>query len=72
MAKRCDFCFQEKTPLMPVLPKVNVEVCKACSYKLQQVIGFLEYNRIHLVYQGDMEISPKSPRPKKEALNSSS
>jgi len=69
MPKRCDFCFQAKESLVPILPKVDVLVCKACSYKLQSVIGFLEYHQIRLIYQGELEIPPKAPKQKKTSTD---
>jgi len=40
---QCSFCFRDKHPLQPVLPKVKAEICKACDYQVQKVIGFLRY-----------------------------
>jgi len=56
MAKQCDFCFQFKDPLLPILPKANVRVCKACSYKAQAVIGFLTYHGMILEYQPELKV----------------
>lgn len=65
---RCDMCFQEKQALVPILPGVQVSVCKACSYKVDQVRGFLEYHGIRLEYQSelslDVETPPNPPRAK--------
>lgn len=63
MAKQCDFCFQFKDPLVPVIPKANVRVCKACSYKVQAVIGFLTYHKMTLEYQPELEDTRNQDNP---------
>lgn len=61
MARQCPMCFQFKDPLFPILPKAPTVVCKACSYKIQAVIGFLMYHGIKLSYQPAMdEQSPEA------------
>lgn len=67
MAKQCDFCFQFKDPLLSILPKANVRVCKACNYKVQAVIGFLNYHRMTLEYKPGLEPSPSATQSE-EAL----
>lgn len=52
--KRCDMCFQEKSVLVPVLPSMPAMVCKACSYKVQQVLGFIVYHGGVLTYQQEL------------------
>lgn len=42
--KRCDMCFQDKPALTPVLPGASAMVCKACAYKVGQVLGFIAYH----------------------------
>jgi len=41
---QCDFCFRDKSPLQPLLPGLDVHVCKACSYETSKVIGFLRHS----------------------------
>lgn len=48
--KRCDMCFQDKPALVPVTSGCPAMVCKACSYKISQVSGFLEYHGVKLQY----------------------
>lgn len=52
--KRCDMCFQDKAGLIPVVPRANAMVCKACGYKVKQVIGFLEYHDCTISYQAKL------------------
>lgn len=62
MAKRCDFCFQVKETVVPVMPSSPMKVCKACSYKINQVTGFLEYHDIVLSFQPTLSIeTPPTP-----------
>jgi len=70
MPKRCDMCFQPKETLMPVLPKMPTNVCKACSYKIGQVIAFLEYHNATLSYQPELskETPPTPPSSELSAL----
>lgn len=65
MGKRCDMCFQFKDPLVPVIPKAHTQVCKACSYKVSQVTGFLEYHGVTLAYQPELEMSEEAIIEKK-------
>jgi len=67
MAKQCDFCFQFKDPLVPVLPNMPTRVCKACAYKIQQVTGFLQYHNAVMTYQPQLsnETPPTPPAIKK-------
>jgi len=69
MGKQCDFCFQFKDPLVPVLPKMPTLVCKACGYKIQQTIGFLQYHHATISYQPPLvnETPPTPPTEKEEA-----
>ena len=75
MAKQCDMCFQFKDPLVPVLPKMPTSICKACSYKVGQVTGFLQYHKVVLSYQPQLSLeNPPDPpstadeRPSKRKL----
>jgi len=62
MSKQCDFCFQHKDTLLPVLDKLPVRVCKACLYKIGQVTGFLEYHKVRMVYQPELSVeTPPTP-----------
>lgn len=61
MAKRCDMCFQEKQGLQPVVPGMPAQVCKACNYKISQVMGFLQYQGAVVSYQP--RLSKNSPQP---------
>lgn len=64
----CDFCFRDKSPLLPVYPRATVNVCKACSYQIDRVIGFLRHSGITLVIQSDLSqtIPPKPPKVSKK------
>lgn len=64
MVKRCDMCFQDKAQLAPVIPHAKVEVCKACGYKANQVIGFLEYHGVKLSYQEELTSTSESLQSK--------
>lgn len=68
-ANRCDMCFNIKNPLVPVIGKADVRVCKACSYKANQVIGFLEYHGIKLQYELPEDIPKTKKRGLKELPN---
>jgi len=77
----CDFCFRDKSPLQPVYPRVAVNVCKACAYQIDRVIGFLRHSGITLIVQTELEehgIPPKPPivrkslRSKNRAINTES
>ena len=61
----CDFCFRDKSPLQPVHPRTAVRVCKACSYQIDRVIGFLRHSGITLVQQSEWEAPPTPPVAKK-------
>lgn len=62
--KRCDMCFQEKSTLQPVVPSSGISVCKACFYKCQSVIGFLEFHGVRVVYQQSLDLETSvGPRP---------
>jgi len=61
----CDFCFRDKTPLQPVYPRTPVNVCKACAYQIDRVIGFLRHSGITLVTQGELPDTKKPPKPPK-------
>jgi len=61
----CDFCFRDKTPLQPVFPRTPVNVCKACAYQIDRVIGFLRHSGITLVAQSEFTTEEKAPRPPK-------
>ncbi|MBA7589348.1 hypothetical protein ES708_31430 [subsurface metagenome] len=49
--KKCDMCFQDKTPLTPIAPGATAQVCKSCNYKLTQIVAFLEYYHVKLNYE---------------------
>jgi len=61
----CDFCFRDKTPLQSVYPRTSVNVCKACAYQIDRVIGFLRHSGITLVTQGEFTQTAKPPKPPK-------
>lgn len=64
---RCDFCFQDKSFLETPVPRIRVKVCKACNYKIQQVIGFLAHSGAGVYVQPELqpeEITPPSPPDK--------
>jgi len=61
----CDFCFRDKSPLQPVYPRVAVNVCKACSYQIDRVIGFLRHSGLTLVAQTEFTAEKEAPRPPK-------
>ncbi len=65
MVKRCDMCFQQKETLMPILSKMPAVVCKACSYKIGQVLAFIQYHNGTFSYQPDLskENPPDPPSP---------
>jgi len=58
---RCDFCFQAKSLLEPPVPRLTVRVCKACNYKIQQVIGFLEHSGAGIYVQPQLQSEEKTP-----------
>lgn len=65
---RCDFCFQSK-PCEPVYPRVKAQVCRACAYKVNQVIGFLAHSGIGLHIQEELDLMPSenlTPLPPRE------
>ncbi|MBA7699382.1 hypothetical protein ES703_108077 [subsurface metagenome] len=61
----CDFCFRDKSPLQPIYPRVAVNVCKACAYQIDRVIGFLRHSGITLVAQTEFTTAEKPPKPPK-------
>jgi len=60
----CDFCFRDKSPLQPVYPRATANVCKACGYQIERVIGFLRHSGISLVPQGELSTKKTPPPPK--------
>ena len=66
-AGTCSLCFRHKELVRPI-PQAEVTTCKACAYKVEQVVGFLKYYGVELVYQPKLS-PPKPPqsksRPKK-------
>ncbi len=67
---RCDFCFQAKALLEQPVPKIKARVCKACNYKIQQVVGFLEHSGVGIYVQPELqpeEISPPTPPVKRKS-----
>lgn len=72
---RCDFCFRDKGSVSPIVPSIDAAVCKACSYEIDRVIGWLLYHSVSLVKQSELGSTPliKPPTPKKpKALKSKS
>ena len=63
MGKQCDMCFQFKEQLQPVLAKAEARVCKSCGYKVNQVVGFLEYHNMSVSYQPKLIKDPPLPPP---------
>jgi len=63
----CDFCFRDKSPLQPVYPRATANVCKACGYQIERVIGFLRHSGIALIAQGELSDAKKTPLPPKVA-----
>ena len=61
--KQCDMCFQSKETLVSVIPKMPAMVCKACSYKIQQAIGFITYHQGAVIYQPLLSKEPPSTPP---------
>jgi len=61
----CDFCFRDKSPLQPIYPRTPVNVCKACSYQIDRVIGFLRHSGLTIVTQGEFTERVKPPKPPK-------
>lgn len=69
---RCDFCFQDKMGLEPPVPRLKVRVCKACNYKVQQVIGFLIHSGAGIFVQPELEPEEKPPQTPPDSLKTSS
>lgn len=70
MAKQCCMCFQRKDTQSAVITGAPVTVCRSCNYKINSVVGFLEYHGIRLVYQPELakpesESPPTPPKPKR-------
>lgn len=72
MAKQCDMCFQHKETLIPVIPGMPTVICKACSFKVNQVIGFLEYHKAQISYQPELSLNPPQTPPDGEQHRSKS
>jgi len=66
--KQCDFCFRHKEQLAPPYPKIPAVVCKACAYKVEQVIGFLEHYGGVITYQAQLETPPNPPKSKSKPV----
>ena len=64
---RCTRCFKAKELVPPAvgLPEM---VCKACSYEIDQVIGYLEFIGASIQFQMLLTEQPPKP-PKKQAKN---
>ena len=59
---QCDFCFRDKSPLSPPLPKIRVQVCKACDYQIQRVVGFLRHSGADFIVRVDPgDVSESAP-----------
>lgn len=66
MGKQCMLCFKYTDTLQPVVKGAHAQVCKACGYKVNQVVGFLEYHKVTITYQPDLfETPPTPPTPGK-------
>ena len=63
----CDFCFRDKSPLQPIYPRTPVNVCKACAYQIDRVIGFLRHSGITLITQAELSTPVKPLNPSKVA-----
>ncbi len=62
----CDFCFRDKSPLQPIYPRTPVNVCKACFFQIDRVVGFLRHSGIALVAQSELSVAGKElPKPPK-------
>jgi len=69
---QCDFCFRVKSPLQPAYKGLSGEVCKACSYKIESVVGFLHHYGAIITVQPAL-ITPLPPaRPRKSTKSKSS
>ena len=58
----CSLCFRHKELVHPI-PQAEVTTCKACAYKVEQVVGFLKFYGVELSYQAKL-IPPKPPQSK--------
>ncbi len=66
--KRCDMCFQDKAGLSSVLPGMPTVVCKACAFKVNQVLGFIAYYGGTISYQPELAVEhQETTKPKKGA-----
>jgi len=68
---QCDFCFRVKSPLQPAYKGLSGEVCKACSYKIESVVGFLHHYGATITVQPAL-ITPLPPRKDRKAPKSKS
>jgi len=58
-------CFQDKAGLSPVLPGMPTVVCKACAFKVNQVLGFIAYCGGTISYQPELAVEvPETTKPK--------
>jgi len=61
----CSLCFRHKELVRPI-PQAEVTTCKACAYKVEQVVGFLKYYGVDLVYQPKLK-PPSPPKSKSKS-----
>lgn len=68
----CDFCFRDKLEVVKPIPKAPVNVCKACNFELNKVIGFLRKTGASVYYQPKLDEAttkqtpPNPPRPSRK------
>lgn len=56
---QCAMCFQHKQELITIHPDLPPLVCKACGYKVNAVVGFMEYHGLCMVYRDQQLGLPK-------------
>lgn len=67
---RCDFCFKDKSPLQPPIRGIRSQVCKACFYEIDRVLGFLNHYGYDVIGQASLPIKP--PKPPRKSTKSKS
>ena len=64
----CHMCFKH-AEIAPILPNSQAKVCRACAYKANQVIGFMEFYGCKVIYQPTLgsEVTPLPPKQTRKA-----
>ncbi|MBA7707081.1 hypothetical protein ES703_115946 [subsurface metagenome] len=61
----CNFCFGDKSLVLPPVKGIQAQVCKGCYYKIDQVVGFLRHYGATITVQSPLPDDANPPNPPK-------